>query len=270
VSETSFIEYKGSTLFYRRSGEGANTLLLFHGFGQDHRAFAAWDESLSAAYTLYSFDIFFHGQSRWALGDTPLEKEDWKSILEIFLKSNNIGRFSLCGFSMGGKFVLATLESFPEKVQDVFLLAPDGIKTSGWYSLATYPTAFRNLFRSMISRPKRFYAFARFVNRAGLIDKSILRFAESQMDTKEKRQRVYSSWVVFRRLTFDMTAVTGIINAHHIHVVMVVGKFDRIITTKNMNRLLRKLNSHELSILDTGHNGIIADGVHLIIPFGRR
>jgi pimeloyl-ACP methyl ester carboxylesterase len=266
VPENNFIEYNGSTLFYRRYGNGPNVLLLFHGFGQDHRAFAAWDEPLSSAYTLYSFDIFFHGRSLWPSPDTPLEKGDWKSILEIFLKSNHIGRFSLCGFSMGGKFVLATVESFPEKIQDVFLLAPDGIKTSGWYSLATYTVPFRNLFRSMIGRPDRFYAIARWVYRTGLIDKGILRFAESQMDTTEKRQRVYSSWVAFRRFTFDMTAVTGMINAHHIHVVVAVGKFDKIITAKNMSRLLDKLNSHELSILDTGHNGIIAGSVSLITP----
>jgi hypothetical protein len=85
------------------------------------------------------------------------------------------------------------------------------------------------------------------------------------MDTKEKRQRVYSSWVMFRRLTFDMTTVAKMINAHHHKLVMIVGKYDKIITTRNMNRLLDLLDAHELRILDTGHNGIIAGSGPLIL-----
>lgn len=264
MSVSNFIEYKNSKLFYAKSGSGSRSLLLFHGFGQTHRVFDSWNQSLSDRYTLYSFDIFFHGQSLWASPDTPIEKEEWKSIMATFIKKNNLDRFTLCGFSMGGKFVLATLESFPERVDKIFLLAPDGIKTSFWYSLATYPIAFRNLFKSMIDHPRRFYAIARFVNNIGLIDKGILRFVESQMDTHEKRQRVYSSWVIFRHFKFNMAEIAGVINAHHIKIMMVVGKYDKIITTQNMNLLLDKLTSHQLKILETGHNGIIDASTSLL------
>ena len=266
MPETNFIEYKGSKLFYRKSGSGPKSLLLFHGFGQNHQIFDSWDASLSNVYTRYTFDIFFHGESEWTLHDYAIEKEDWKSIMDLFFKTNNMERISLCGFSMGGKFVLATLESFPEKVDDIFLLAPDGIKTSFWYSLATYPTAFRNLFKSMIDRPNRFHAIARFVSSIGLIDKGILRFVESQMDTKEKRQRVYSSWVIFRHFKFGMTGIAKIINENHIHVTMIVGKYDKIITAQNMNLLLSELKNFNLKILETGHNGIIAASTSLITP----
>jgi len=257
MSVSHFIEYKNSRLFYSKNGSGPKSLLLFHGFGQTHEIFDSWNKSLSDIYTLYSFDAFFHGQSQWKSSDTALEKEDWKSIIELFLKTNSIQRFSLCGFSMGGKFVLATLEAFPANIDEIFLLAPDGIKTSFWYSLATYPIAFRNLFKSMIDHPERFYTIAHFVNKIGLIDKGILRFVESQMDTHEKRERVYSSWVTFRHFKFNMTEVAKIINAHHIKVTMIVGKYDKIITVQNMKLLLDKLPSHQLKILDTGHNGII-------------
>jgi len=266
VPENHFIEYKNSKLFYSKSGSGPRALLLFHGFGQDHKVFDSWNESLSQFYTLYTFDIFFHGQSQWPSHDQPIEKEEWREIMEIFFKTNNIERFSLCGFSLGGKFVLATLEAFPKKVDEIFLLAPDGIKTNFWYSLATYPHAFRNLFKSMIERPNRFHALTRFAGKVGWIDKGILRFVESQMDTQEKRQRVYSSWVVFRHFKFDMTSVAGIINDHPIRLSMIIGKYDKIITAENMNLLLDKLKNFNLEILETGHNGVIASSVNLIVP----
>ena len=266
VTESNFIEYKNSKLFYRKSGSGSKALLLFHGFGQNHQAFNAWDESLSATYTLYTFDIFFHGQSEWPSTDMAIEKADWKGIMEAFFKTTHIERYSLVGFSMGGKFVLATLEAFPEKVHKIFLLAPDGIKTNFWYSLATYPIAFRNLFKSMIEKPNRFYAIARFANKVGMIDKGILRFIESQMDTQEKRQRVYYSWVIFRHFKFEMTTIARILNENHIHVTMIIGKYDKIITTQNMNLLLNKLTSFNLKILEAGHNGVIAQSTGLITP----
>ena len=47
-----------------------------------------------------------------------------------FLRKENISRFDVAGFSMGGRFALATLEAFPEKIGNVFLIAPDGEKQS--------------------------------------------------------------------------------------------------------------------------------------------
>jgi len=45
-----------------------------------------------------------------------------------FLGKEKIELFAVVGFSLGGKFALATLEAFTDKVTKVVLLAPDGIK----------------------------------------------------------------------------------------------------------------------------------------------
>jgi len=68
------IQAEGATLVYRKSGSAKKTLLLFHGFGQDHTAFDAID-TLNELYTCYSFDLFFHGQSTWANDDNPISKK---------------------------------------------------------------------------------------------------------------------------------------------------------------------------------------------------
>ena len=250
-------KYQETTLYFLKAGKGSQTLLAFHGFGQDHQAFTELFEKLSNQYTIYTFDIFFHGKSEWSKGETPLEKSFWKELLTEFLSHYKIERFNLLGFSMGGKFALASLEAFPGKIDKVFLLAPDGIKTSAWYSLATYPVALRKLFRSMITNPNRFYAIAHFSVKIGIIDKGILRFVESQMSTKEKREQVYYSWVVFRHLKFDVNRIASIINANNINLTLVIGKYDKIITLKNMQSLLIRLKTYNLEIPETGHNGVI-------------
>jgi len=223
---------------------GNRPLLMFHGYGQDASVFKDLEG--------YSIDLFFHGESRWNKGEEPLEKSEWKQLIEGFLKENNIETFSLLGFSMGAKFALATLEAFPDRVKDIFLLAPDGIKTSSWYNLATYPIAFRKFFKSMISNHSRFLRIARISNKLGLIDKGVLRFVETQMDSEEKRKRVYYSWVVFRHLKFDIKKIKKLVSDNNIDMKVFVGRYDKIIKPAAMKKLTSRIE-----ILDAGHNDII-------------
>lgn len=241
-------------LFYNKLGNGKEVLLLFHGFGQDNSAFTPLARLLSSRYTCYIFDLYFHGKSKWAHNEQPLEKKEWRAILQRFLHENKIDSFSLLGYSMGGKFVLATLEAFADKVNKVFLLAPDGVKTNFWYALATYPVVLRRLFRSMINDPNRFLSISRALHRMRILDKSILRFAEYQMNTTEKRERVYYSWVVFRKLRFNTGSLATLVNQHAIPVTIIVGKYDKVITPASMNRFVKQLREPRFIVIEAGHN----------------
>ncbi len=257
------ISFRANTLSYEKHGVGKNPILLFHGFGQDHTAFQSWIEVLKNSHTIYAFDLFFHGKSQWVERE-GLEKNDWKEIIELLLQKERIETFEIAGFSLGGKFAMATLEAFPDKVKRVILLAPDGIKTSFWYSLATYPIAVRAIFKSMILHPDRLYRITKLFMKLGLVDKGLLRFAESQMDTPEKRRRVYFSWVYFRHLKFDLDRVANLVNTNHIPFTMVAGKHDKVIVAEEMNRILSKLTDCQFEILETGHNGIIDESTSFL------
>ncbi len=230
--------------------------MLFHGFGQDNNAFQSWAEILKDKYTLYSFDLFFHGQSTWASREA-VEKNDWKEIIDQFLQKENIAEFEVVGFSMGGKFAIATLEAFPDQIKKMTLLAPDGIKTSFWYSLATYPIAIRALFKSMILHPNRLYRITKALRSLGLVDKGLLRFAESQMDTEEKRRRVYFSWVYFRHLKSDLDLIASLLNDKQIPFTLIVGQHDKVIQAKNMEGFVQKIKSKRFEVIEAGHNDLI-------------
>ena len=248
-------------LFFNRIGKGSKKLLFFHGFGQDHAVFTSLAEAVGDEYTSYVFDLYFHGRSStWGeVNENPLEKSEWKKIIGNILNENAIDNFSLVGYSLGAKFVFATLESYPERIKHVILVAPDGIKTSTWYSLATYPVIMRKFFKSMIGRHSRFLAIARALGRLQMMDKGLIKFAELQMNTEEKRKRVYYSWVVFRRLNFDMNHIASLLNRHSIKTDIVVGKYDKVIRPENMDKLLRHVPKNRLITLDTGHNNLIND-----------
>jgi pimeloyl-ACP methyl ester carboxylesterase len=258
------VHVNGSSLYYHKEGHGKKKLLLFHGFGQDHQVFVSLARALSTQYTCYIFDLYFHGQSTWPLEEQPLEKHEWKAILESFLKEENIATFSLLGFSLGGKLVLATVEAFAAKTEAVFLLAPDGIKTSFWYNMATYPILVRRLFKSMIFHPDRFFRISQALYRLNLVDRGLIRFAEHQMNTEEKRRRVYFSWVVFRHLRFNLKKIARIINANDIRTVIVVGKHDKVIRPEAIKHLSTRLKNCRVEVLDTGHTGLINQSAEIL------
>jgi pimeloyl-ACP methyl ester carboxylesterase len=265
MTRNNFILFNGSKLHYAVAGQGAKKLLIFHGFGQDHRVFEYLTQSLARHYTFYLFDLYFHGTSEWAHGETVLSKQEWKDSLSKFLTENNINRFSVGAFSMGGKFALTALEFFPNRIEALTLIAPDGIKTSFWYSLATYPVLFRRFFRSMIMSPNRFIKFAESLNRAGWVDKGLIRFAEYQMGTEEKRKRVYYSWVVFRKLKPDLKLIADIINKNSITLTFIVGKYDKVIAPEKMKSFLKTIKKYRLEILDSGHHGLIDRSIQFFL-----
>lgn len=255
--------YKNSTLKYTKCGKGSIYLLLFHGFGQDHKAFQSWLAALELDYTLYAFDLYFHGKSKWNSRET-LEKADWKNVMELFIRQEKLTTFQVTGFSMGGKFALATLELFPERIEKIYLLAPDGIKTSFWYSLATYPIATRYFFKSMILHPSRLHSLAKLLRAFRLVDNGLLRFAEHQMNTEAKRRQVYYTWVYFRHLKFDLDKIASVLNQKEIPFTLIVGKFDKVIQPKNMEGFLSKIRIKKFKVLEAGHNDLIAKSAEAI------
>jgi pimeloyl-ACP methyl ester carboxylesterase len=260
--------YKGVTLHYSCTGTGSKVLLAFHGYGQTNAHYRHIAAQLSTGYTLYAFDLFFHGKSIWHLKDKPLTKAFLAEIIAAFLEQKQIERFSLMGFSMGGKLALALLERLTQRVEELTLIAPDGVKTSFWYSLATYPGWTKRYFRKVVISPTYFQHMAHTFRRLRLVDKGIVRFANNQMNTRQKRLRVYYSWMVFRELKFDMSQIAALINQYQIPVSMFLGTYDRIITRDNMQTLLGKLHKHHLIVLETGHNQLLEEVANYFARYG--
>lgn len=256
--------YGQAKLHYRVWQGGPDYLLAFHGFGQKSDEFAVLAKALAPNFSLIGIDLFYHGNSHWPEAEQPLTQAYWQQLLGAFLESLNIDRFSLAGFSLGGKLVLASLHAFPERVNHIYFIAPDGIKTSFWYSLATYPHWARRYFRRLVDQPEQFFKLASILRKLSLVDKGIVRFASSQMNTHDKRQRVYNSWIVYSKLRFSMAQTASLIRRHNIQLSMFLGKYDRIMTLENMTRLLRHLDDYSLEVLESGHKTLIEDTARYI------
>ena len=109
----------------------------------------------------------------------------------------------------------------------------------------------------MIVKPHRFFNLVNFVKKIGLVEKGILKFASSQMNSIKKRRRVYYAWVVFAELNFSMKEIGEIINANNMELHLYLGKHDKIITEKGMKNLLQYVADSKVYITDSGHNKLI-------------
>lgn len=256
--EQAQFQFRNAILSYQKAGSGSEALLQFHGFGQDRTAFDSLVSGLGTRYTIYSFDLFFHGNSEWGYGERPMEKAFVAEMIGAFVKAHSVDRFSVMGFSLGGKVALTIAERMTGHINSLFLIAPDGISTQFWYSLATYPLVFRKYFKGMITHPGYFSSVLKLASKLRLVDRGILRFANSQMNTEEKRRRVYLTWVVYRHLKFDLPQLARKVVDHNVRLVMIVGRFDKIITATNVKGFVAQIPSGSLHVVDAGHNDLIA------------
>ncbi|QDK77136.1 alpha/beta hydrolase [Spirosoma sp. KCTC 42546] len=249
-------QVEGNGIAYQKIGNGPSILLAFHGFGQSGEIFRTLEASLGAQFTIFAIDLFFHGHSQYT-GNQLLKKHDWQRFIAAFLKDRHIDRFSLMGFSLGGRFSLALAEAFADRLDQLILLAPDGITRSSWYRLATVSAVGRGLFRYVLRHLSVLNAFGHMLTRLGLLNRTVMRFAEISLGTPEQRQLVYRSWTQFRLITPDLTNISRLLNANPVQVQFFIGAFDRIVPGSYILPLTKRLRHYEVTVLKTGHNRLI-------------
>ncbi|QCR23545.1 alpha/beta fold hydrolase [Pontibacter sp. SGAir0037] len=259
-----YVHHQKSKLYYQVIGRGSKILLAFHGYGQSSTYYRPMEQALGEEYTIYAFDLFFHGNSRLHKVHTPLTKEVLEEIIRQFLTSEHIAKFSVMGFSMGGKFALTLIEKFPERMQETFLIAPDGIQTSFWYNIATYPGWMQQLFKRTVVQPEPFFKLLRVLRKYKLVQKGLVRFARNQMDSTPKRLRVYRSWVGLRELSFDIRHIVYLLNTYNIPVAMFLGEYDQVIAAKRVGVFMKSLKNGKLYTLKTGHSHLLQEVAHML------
>ncbi len=242
-------------LHYQKIGKSDKILLAFHGMGQDFSCFQKFAQTFENQYTTYLFDLPFHGKSK--VNETIITKEIWKEYLTKFLQENQIKNFSIISFSMGGRFALATLEAFSDRIENAILLAPDGITEDPFYYGATRFNFTRNIFKKILKNNHKFHGFVGFLSRIGIVHESVLKFAKMMVDTPEKQEQLYQSWIGFRVLNFDIEKLAQLINNQEINVQLFMGKYDKLLPIHNVYPLTKKLKNAELIALESTHGRLV-------------
>lgn len=261
-----FLETTFGHLAYKKHGNGRNVFLLFHGFGQNMKAYDDFLSIRTENDCYIVFDLFYHGQSSWRSVNQKLTKEIWRDIIIQLMSKEGFEKFHLIGYSMGGKFSLLTYELFPYFVKTLFLMAPDGIKTGFWYNMATFPGILNRIFKRIVFKPDRFFAIMDFLHKLGLLESSLIKFVKSQMRTRTMRAQVYFTWIVFKPLQPNLQKIIAMLRMNKTPVTLMIGEYDKMITSQNLKKFTSKIPQLREIELPSGHNNLIEETLHFLKP----
>ena len=227
-------------------------MVCFHGFGDDAASFNVLEPSLKERYTVVSVDLPFHGETNWKAGE-PFAPEQAMALVDDLMKRHNVNKVSLAAFSIGGKVALKVFETDPEKVEELWLFAPDGLKNNVWYNLAVYPAWGRALFRWLLNRPKVLVFAVRVCKRLGAIPKSFGQFLETSLRTPEVRERVWNTWLGIRGFEVPYKRLQKILRANKTTCHVIMGKHDAVIKPYVGRRFVEGIPNAHLHVIPKGH-----------------
>lgn len=243
-------------------GRGNEMLLAFHGFDNDAQDLKVFETSLGEDFTIISVNLFFHGNSTYTgeADKVRFDREQLKLVMDELLISCNVNRFSLLGYSLGGRVCLTLAELYPDRIDRLFLLASDGLIINRWYSFLTGTYFGREVFRRVVRRPDLFLTTAELFRKLKVVGEKQYKFARSYFDTQEKREKVFKVWMIYRLLLPNQKLVATNIRKQRISCHLLFGSRDTIIPSKNANRLIKEAGSTcHVHLIETGHQLIRPD-----------
>jgi pyruvate dehydrogenase E2 component (dihydrolipoamide acetyltransferase) len=113
------------TLRFAKRGEGAEVVMLIHGFGGDLDTWLFNIDTLAAKAPVYALDLPGHGQSTKTLADPS--GEGLVHVLETFMDTLGIAKAHLVGHSMGGALALRMARDHPGRVASLSLIGSAGL-----------------------------------------------------------------------------------------------------------------------------------------------
>lgn len=246
-------------IHYHEYGTGSKPMLAFHGYGMTGRQFEVLQKSVLSKYRVYSFDHFFHGQTQldsWTEQQilSGMPKDLMRAYLQAwFNQHGGPQRISLMGYSIGANLALVLLEEFAEWIDEVILMAPDGLSVYKGFKFLMHNPAGKYLFKTVTKSKWLAPSVLKGLKRVKFIDESLYKIAYSEMDTPQKRQDVYYTLNHIKQLQPDVVEITGLINQYKIKCHLIFGKFDMLFPVSSAANFINRLNSPQVHEVPQGH-----------------
>ena len=245
-------------IHYHEYGTGTRPMLAFHGYGMTGRQFEVLQKSILSQYRVYSFDHFFHGQTQldnWTEQQilTGMPKAMIRNYLEEWFRVNGRQRISLMGYSIGANIALVLLEDYAEWIDEVILMAPDGLSVYKGFNFLMHKPVGKLLFKTVTKSKWLAPGVLKGLKKVKFIDESLYKIAYSEMDTPQKRQDVYYTLNLIKQLQPNVVQVTSQINQYHIKCHLIFGKHDMLFPKSSAMAFISKLNDPQVHEVPMGH-----------------
>lgn len=246
------------TVHYHEYGTGTKPMLAFHGYGMTGKQFDVLEQSVLTEYRVYGFDHFFHGESQltgWAEKDilAGMPKAMVKLYLEEWFHVHGRQRISLMAYSIGANFVLVLLEDYADLIDEVVLMAPDGLAGYKGFKFLQHHAIGRALFKGITKSKWLAPGILKALKRIKVIDESLYTIAYNEVDTVKKREDVFYTLNLIRFLKPDMQKVITNINRYKIKCLLIFGQDDMLFPKKPTQAIIDLLPNAETHEVPMGH-----------------
>lgn len=243
---------------FHEYGKGQKPMLAFHGYGMTGKQFHVLEKSILKDYHVYGFDHFFHNESKidgWTEQQivAGMPKAMVRAYVEEWFKIHGRQRFSVMGYSIGANLALILVEEYAGLVDEIVLMAPDGLSVyKGFHFLMHQPIG-RWLFKRVTKSSWLAISLLNGLKKIGFIDASLHQIGYSEMDTPQKRLDVYYTLNLIRQLKPDTEKIAALINQHKIACKLIFGQHDNLFPKAAALPFIQKLDNAEVHELPLGH-----------------
>ncbi|WP_143308127.1 alpha/beta fold hydrolase [Chitinophaga vietnamensis] len=258
-----YLSYEKSRFHGACEGTGDQLLICLHGFGETAMHFQPLTATLGDTFTIVALDMPLHGGTQWNEG-RAFEKEDLAAVIRMVLQQQGKERYSLLGYSMGGRLALCLVEKMAPQINHLILAAADGLRNNPWHMFVTQTGVGNKIFKYNTHHPQLFFALLNGWRKLGLLNQSVYKFALHRMDQPEKRIQVYEIWTLMRRMMPDKRYCKQLLSRYNIATLLIFGKYDRVIPPVLGKRFADGSFPCKMLVLEKGHQLISAQLGHII------
>ncbi len=252
------IIYKDFELEYKLFGSGSGYMLAFHGVGRSADDFKIFENTLGKKYTIVAVNLFYHGNSLYPkdrMFHNQITKKELIELIEALLLKLNINRFSLMGYSLGGRFSFTIAQFLHKRIDRLILIAPDGLTKMTYNKFTTETNVGKKFVQFMIRRPVAFFKIINFLHQYKIIPNRQKKLITAHLETHERRLLLRNVISSFKYIVPNLKKVIENINSENIDITMIFGKYDFIIPVKLGEDFLKNITSNKkLHLINSSHN----------------
>ena len=264
-----YFKHPRVNLHYYKYGSGAKRMLCFHGFGMHGKQFMILEEALGSRYTFYGFDLFFHKET--ILSDQSLEhvkkgisKAELAGLVEDFCTHEDIGRFSVIGYSMGTVYATAITEELADRIDEYIVAAPAALNPGRMIRYFSTSKTGNKLLEKLLFSRRMLEELLKLCRKTGVLDKSSYEIMRKELATPELRFNFYATLTYLRHLDTDMLRLKQALQRQHMKSIFVFGAFDKMYPSRIGNKIIPEISQARTIIFENSHEMINHNFVYSI------